>query len=1117
MINKITKFSALVLVGIMSVLIGIDSTYAENEASFSEQSGVDSTLENIVSFCSDEGELFTVKQDGINIDTFIDASSGRDTAVARSIVEHYRKNSSNTGWKEIGPYKYVNSSESVLNVGGDKAKCVKFFKTDSEGSHTYQRDCTPVGDNISSTVNWEFDPNSHLGKVTISLQETNGNYLNTYFNKDNFDFVVTIGSKDYSGNVSVSGKNVIISNITPPAYNAGNNSTVLTFKMYTKNGNSDAATYGVRNKGFALTEIVKTNGRSTYADYCANENGKVFVYYTTNSTAVKYNTEVMVNNSYRNSTICQNVQNYPHATNEQKNKIVPECYKEQYSLYEFEQIGVVDPQTNKNRLQEEYEFLLWMFEGSYTTHGLTEVAKDAKLICTDPRLGIPSDEKDDLHMPFEYKTTYVYTGEYWNMSCKEEYYIKSSDPKFVFAGQGVEYPNKLEIKRTCRIIETRQAEKPPVCQPSCSVTCTYGNGTDVRANQTGPNDDLDQCVYNCDGGKYTQSCINKCYNDVYKEERKLSLKNDLFSTKNKIERETKFADETDPNTLNITNMILNKELVLDKEHGCYNKVYCATVDFPGCGPVQIGVSQWCANEDDGKHKGETALDYGGSRCTSHPNPCPEGSVGSPEEAEAVYQQRLNEKKAEYNSLVEYSKTVNEVENYTIEFKDSESVPDTIYSISGGTSVDQSTPHLYIKNEKAGFGCSSQKESPQVGNFCNAIDADILLDIDLPLAYSLKNDPETIVVSAEDKDGNPSGYYVYKNNTVKDKNGNLKYVFKSTKFDKTLATEGQRVFYTQLHGSDTNVDTYIDCVGGNCDKETTFKCDATLQELIATATYHNEEATGATELKKIYDKNGELVKDLGYETIFDGRAYVYFNMNNQDIAKLLTDTDKNIKVSFKIKSIGESITNENIKSKSDITKFEASGYDCYYGVTNMLTTTIKDGNNDKKEVFISETSCENPNDKSIGNGGNNGGYGAKYYYHEIDLNDVFAESENARRIPRWNWSAAAIDYTDSNYVIDPIKLTEAIEAKGENVWNDEGEVDYEFTMTRKLINEIRKYNDTKVKGKKVPYTTFKLAGTKDRNYSELISEWYSDTSLPTTAYQITNCNNALNRASCVNYK
>lgn len=99
--------------------------------------------------------------------------------------------------------------------------------------------------------------------------------------------------------------------------------------------------------------------------------------------------------------------------------------------------------------------------------------------------------------------------------CREDLTITYGPPVAVKAGFCFEYEVKVESKVNCKseII----ANSAPVYSnyKVCNPVPKCNNGHDAYINQAGPNEEFDECVKETDGGKYTQSAINKCYKKVY--------------------------------------------------------------------------------------------------------------------------------------------------------------------------------------------------------------------------------------------------------------------------------------------------------------------------------------------------------------------------------------------------------------------------------------------------------------------------------------------------------------------------------------------------------------------------------------------------------------------------
>ena len=94
-----------------------------------------------------------------------------------------------------------------------------------------------------------------------------------------------------------------------------------------------------------------------------------------------------------------------------------------------------------------------------------------------------------------------------------------------------------------------------------------------------------------------------------------------------------------------------------------------------------------------------------------------------------------------------------------------------------------------------------------------------------------------------------------------------------------------------------------------------------------------------------------------------------------------------------------------------------------------------------------------------------GTGFRYIFRPITLTDMFPNNRNAR----FNWTgtitsdgkatnaALTKDKSGYSYAVDPEKLISSIQSKGYSIYTDSSEVDYEFTLTKENIRNIRKYN------------------------------------------------------------
>lgn len=102
--------------------------------------------------------------------------------------------------------------------------------------------------------------------------------------------------------------------------------------------------------------------------------------------------------------------------------------------------------------------------------------------------------------------------EYWRAECSEEMTVTYDDPKAINAGGGFSYTTMITITRTCKPVQIKTPRKKPKCEYSADCMGKGHNG----GPGAGPSEEFDSCVNTCDGGKYTQKCINSCYDEVYK-------------------------------------------------------------------------------------------------------------------------------------------------------------------------------------------------------------------------------------------------------------------------------------------------------------------------------------------------------------------------------------------------------------------------------------------------------------------------------------------------------------------------------------------------------------------------------------------------------------------------
>lgn len=114
------------------------------------------------------------------------------------------------------------------------------------------------------------------------------------------------------------------------------------------------------------------------------------------------------------------------------------------------------------------------------------------------------------------------------VTCQEQFQVTYSPPVAVKAGLCFQYQVTVKSRVTCKTVSTGN-----ISWPQAIDDCEYSPICDADASETqaGPNEQFDSCINSCDNGKYSQTCINKCYKEVY-EEKKSSTKSSVTNTNN---------------------------------------------------------------------------------------------------------------------------------------------------------------------------------------------------------------------------------------------------------------------------------------------------------------------------------------------------------------------------------------------------------------------------------------------------------------------------------------------------------------------------------------------------------------------------------------------------------
>ena len=240
------------------------------------------------------------------------------------------------------------------------------------------------------------------------------------------------------------------------------------------------------------------------------------------------------------------------------------------------------------------------------------------------------------------KLIYAKSGSYWGMNCTETYTASGDTPKLVRAGDGFSYVTNFKVSRTCNIYKKSTVQWLPKCQWSCSHTCYWPTKTGVgKGPDPGPNEDFDNCVNQCDGGIYTQKCINSCYSQVYGNDRLLS-----FSTKNSnseiFNGISKINTVTGPNSGDQCTTYKGNPGQMYYHNGKCSDSAC--------------MSNWCQGHGGYCNFSETLLN---APCTEE-----EGT------ADQVYRRKLSSAASELDNLQSYARAIIDSGKYTYTITDS---------------------------------------------------------------------------------------------------------------------------------------------------------------------------------------------------------------------------------------------------------------------------------------------------------------------------------------------------------------------------------------------------------------------------------------------------------------
>lgn len=178
----------------------------------------------------------------------------------------------------------------------------------------------------------------------------------------------------------------------------------------------------------------------------------------------------------------------------------------------------------RNRIAREFFGTLDSFNG--VTPGANQRNAKQILQCTKEQ----NDVRKASYLQQKKVASYSYRDDYSgstgkaSLYCMEVIEVTYNRPIALTAGLGFGYDITVRTKAECEVDIEEVPTAPEVCVSKLS--CDGVNGSTASA---GPNEEFDSCVQACDGGKYTQKCINQCYDQVYGSKNKLLTYQNRYS------------------------------------------------------------------------------------------------------------------------------------------------------------------------------------------------------------------------------------------------------------------------------------------------------------------------------------------------------------------------------------------------------------------------------------------------------------------------------------------------------------------------------------------------------------------------------------------------------------
>ena len=637
------------------------------------------------------------------------------------------------------------------------------------------------------------------------------------------------------------------------------------------------------------------------------------------------------------------------------------------------------------------------------------------------------------------------TSDNCTTTCREDVEVNFSDPIATQAGMCFEYLIEIKSKVTCENRYTAPMPSlPTVCVPTAH--CVSSNG--FESDKGGPTEEFDACVNECDGGEYTQSCIDKCYTKVYEE-------NETYT--DKVNTQTAFEAKTDILTFNAMGGSASSQ-ASKLANGCLTP---ATVSPYDDNQIRALYEQ---------HQRDPGGKYVGNRWVPSNSGCS-------------------------SSIAQFY------------FKSFEKTKLTVQEVHG-LYVDQDGRKQYCEGTN-GFltRCMYQGYENWCTDTCNWINNcgsnTVLTPTQATEEYEkAMEEYEAAKAACEGKgstcSNNTATYTITVDNLDSNDNKNDK---DNSDWHKEF-TSNQKMNSNKVTGKFPDMVTLVD---GLCETGSSISGNNGNSQG-GTWDYHNIITFPGI---WINNKTGQTTNSVkpGYEDFYTyagnefctklnsipvNTAWYYWKVNQNGDSSVLSDSDKNAITSSLDMNINGSIDNYGYfgwnfdvecfyaldKPNNDCDPSDPNYPNCdascpptdpdYPNCDSVETPPTDDGDNPPDETTVTnykfrpitldnlfpDTSVSNTSDDSKN-------IVASNLINEVESlrtnKSATLVADSATREPGFNWSCEATNLENEDYLIQPVTLKNTIERLGDSIYEDDSYVDYHIVLTPETMKKVRNYN------------------------------------------------------------